>query len=154
MIYKWRNNNYRVDAQMVGEELCKIQEEFTAINPSQIVETAKDEKNILHDLFEWDNTKAGHNWRVWQARYMLRSITTVVIDQQEKEHTTFAFVNIRTEETKGYQSVDMVVQSDTSRAYMLEQAKREMLIFRRKYQELKELSAIFENIDQFLGITA
>ena len=43
-------------------------------NPEVLVERAKDETCPIHDLFEWNDGIAAHQYRVYQARNYLGSI--------------------------------------------------------------------------------
>jgi hypothetical protein len=55
-----------------GEELLRIYEERGELTPSIVVEEAEDEESPLHDRFEWDNDKAAHEYRLAQARTLIR----------------------------------------------------------------------------------
>lgn len=80
MAYQWKqgSSHCALNAQVVGEELERIRafhdgELYTA----DVVESAKDKKSPIHDGFTWDNSVAGHNWRLHEARQMIRLIYTV-----------------------------------------------------------------------------
>jgi hypothetical protein len=42
------------------------------VTPKEILEKAKDPKSPLHKYFEWDNSKAGEQYRIYQARHLAR----------------------------------------------------------------------------------
>lgn len=44
------------------------------LTPSRVVRVAKKPDSILHDLFEWDDSKAGHQYRLEQARRLVRTL--------------------------------------------------------------------------------
>lgn len=50
-----------------------------SIKPSRLVELARDADNPLHDKFEWDNSIAGHEYRLIQARRYIR-VTRVAVN--------------------------------------------------------------------------
>lgn len=54
------------------------------LTPETVVEAAKDVKNPLHDEFEWDDTVAGHLFRVEHARKLMRSVTYVRHDVETR----------------------------------------------------------------------
>lgn len=77
--YKWRDGAHvRVDAAVAGPEL----ERLTAsgcTTAEEVLSEAKKKGSPLHEAFEWNDTKAGHQHRLQQARQMLRSIVRVVV---------------------------------------------------------------------------
>jgi len=44
------------------------------LTSSRLVDVAADPAYILHDKFEWDDTKAGHEYRLIQARKIIASV--------------------------------------------------------------------------------
>jgi len=66
------------DAQKIGEELEEIKSK-KLLNPSNIVERAKNPKSILHQYFEWDNNEAAEKWRLQQARNITNHILEVIV---------------------------------------------------------------------------
>lgn len=59
--------------QEVARELTKIAEGHGGhATAEQIVEASTPETHPLHSQFEWDDTLAGHQWRLKQARTLLR----------------------------------------------------------------------------------
>ena len=45
--------------------------------PHKLLEYAKSKKSSIHHLFEWDDGKAAHQYRLWQARHYFLSIELV-----------------------------------------------------------------------------
>lgn len=43
-----------------------------AISPRDVVDAAQNDQSPLHPYFEWDNKRAADNWRLDQARRLLR----------------------------------------------------------------------------------
>jgi len=151
MIYKWKDSNYKIDAQLVGEELERIEKEYGVIDPYVLVEIAKHEDSILHNgFFDWNKENAAQNWNLFQARQLLRHITVIIIDKNEIEHNEIAYVNVKTIEVNGYQSTSVAMKIETSKDYVLSQAKKEMIFFRNKWRHLNELAKIISEIDSFL----
>ncbi len=61
------------------EAIAKEVEDITIANggvltPEDAVEAAKSEKSAMHDYFEWDDTVAGHQHRLAQARALFKTI--------------------------------------------------------------------------------
>lgn len=44
------------------------------LTPEAVVQDAKSKTSPLHDQFEWDDSEAGKQWRLQQARELIRSV--------------------------------------------------------------------------------
>lgn len=66
--------------------------------PDDVVEAAGEVSHPLHDYFEWDDDKAGHQHRLWQARVLIRSVRVTVEDRKVP-----AYVNVKVESIQYYQ---------------------------------------------------
>lgn len=98
-----------VPAQTVGEELERIRLASDGkLTPPAIVEAAKPAKAPLHPCFEWDNSKAGKEWRMHQARNLVRVVHAV---NEETKEVAPAFVHVRIEQEPYYQSTEVAVQN-------------------------------------------
>lgn len=49
------------------------------LTPEAVVEDARDEHSPLHDFFEWDDSEASHQYRLWQARTVIKSVNLVTV---------------------------------------------------------------------------
>jgi hypothetical protein len=149
----------------ISEELSEIQSMNDGlIDPVKVVDYARNPDTSLHKKFQWDDTVAAEKYRIYQARQIIR-LELVVINQdiqgkayiladvtEEKGKIVRAFVSLeddrQSEDSRGYRSVMDVLSSEDLRAKMLEQAKNDMNIFRRKYAVLNELAKVFEAMDE------
>ena len=151
MQYKWKDHDYKLDAQKVGEALNTIQEELGYIEPAVIVEAARPVDNILHTCFTWDNTVAANSYRNWEARMLMRCIMLVIDKADDQpEIQTVAFVNIQTKTQHGYMSFQTVMLDKVAQQYMMDEAQREMNRFIAKYKNLKALADIIGKMTDFL----
>lgn len=114
MIYQFRQGARvkGVEAQVVGEELARIRERDGKIETTIIVSEARPEDALLHPAFEWDDSVAGEQWRLQQARQMVKAVE--VAPEKEGEEPVPAYVHVRatsSEEPGYYQSVTVAVQN-------------------------------------------
>ena len=65
----------------INAEINRIYQEHNGITPSLLVEEAKDPNSILHHLFEWDDEKAGHAYRLDQARQIITSVKVNIVSE-------------------------------------------------------------------------
>jgi len=64
-----------IKADVLGSELERIRKEKGGyLRTADVVEEAEAKSNPLHDCFEWDDSSAGHQYRMQQARQLIRVV--------------------------------------------------------------------------------
>lgn len=150
MIYQWNVPKYSIDAQIAGEELERISSAHS-LTPETIVKESRSKKAVLHNMFEWDDKRAGERWREQQAADLLRNIVVVIAKEEEnKVEYTRAFVNIIREEDRVYLPLVTVISNEDYHNQYIEQAFKDMEAFKKKYQGVLELKERFWILDQFI----
>lgn len=126
-------------------ELKRIAAEHGGIlKPEIVVEEARPKSSPLHSRFCWDDTKAAHEYRIWQARQLIR-VVVEVIDGAKGRHEVF--VSLTTDRKKmGYRVMTDVLSDAELRRQMLQDAMNEMTLFHAKYVRLKELASVFKSM--------
>lgn len=81
--------------QKVHQELMKLWKKRGKLTASEVVEAAKNAKSALHDCFEWDDTKAAHEYRLSQARHLIKR----AVPKKEEEKFVHVPVQKAEEET-------------------------------------------------------
>ena len=116
------------------------------VNPHDLVAwAAKHKDSALHAAFEWDNDKAGDEYRVLQARAFLRLVVTV---PEQSPHVVRAFVSLQGDRgSVGYRSTASVMRSPDLRGQLIDQFLEEMRQREIKYRQFAELARVFEAID-------
>lgn len=136
------------DRNLILDELTLIEKRDGIVTPEAVVEFAKDKTTQLHGQFNWDDGEAAHQWRLFQARQVIRAIVTIL--PNENEHVvTKAYVHVleTPRNPAGYMAVKKVLSDEEYRKQMLDTAYKELKVFRKKYAHLKELASLFEVID-------
>lgn len=151
--YEYVGRSWGVSAQIAGEELENIEHRNGSITPQAVVDAARPEGSVLHNIFEWDNDKAAEQYRLSQAGTFIRCIVKTTETENKKEITYRAFVNVNpvgdTQNKQGsYINTRSALTNPVSREVILANAKREMQTFRKKYKELNELALVFDAIDK------
>lgn len=148
MIYKLKAGaRLPVKAQVAGDE-CERLESEGRLTPKNLVEASRPEDAPLHKCFEWDDTVAADKWRQAQAAYIIRSVEVQI---ERSSEPTRAFVATVSDASGEYRSIGYVLRQSDSRKALMENARRELLSFRRKYQTLHELADVFDAIDGVIG---
>lgn len=135
-----------VSAEIVGLTIENLIAKHGEARPDAVVDLARDPDSPLHPCFEWDDTKAAEAHRLDQARYILRAV--VIVREDAPDTTIRAFVNAERE--GGWKTIEAVLADPTSRDLLLEQAKRDLEAFVRKYHALEELSGVRQAIAAFV----
>lgn len=85
------------------------------LTPQAVVDAAKDPDSALHDRFEWDDSKAAAEFRLEQARELIRMVR-VQIETDERVVSTVRYVHdpdLRAGE-QGYVSVPVLLRNPES----------------------------------------
>lgn len=126
------------------------------LDPEFVVKMSEPEDAPLHDELEWDDSVAGHKFRVEQMRYITRSIE--VVRDEENGPTTRAYEAVRVEigeseesempaTRKVYLRTEDMLADPAMREALLQQAVRDAQAFQRKYAALVELAELVNAID-------
>jgi hypothetical protein len=117
------------------------------IHPADVVEAARDDQSPLHDLFQWDDGEAAHQFRLIQARKVLQ----VYVVMEEVEQTNVrAFVSLTTDRVNGggYRAMADVMNDDELCRQMLSDAFVQLRNLRTKYKGLQQLAKVWAAADE------
>lgn len=156
MRFKYEGRSYGVSAQIAGERLKEIEERDGSITPQAVVEDARPEGSLLHPVFEWDDEKAAEAYRIHQAGNFIRCIVVVPEKDDVVKEPVKLFVNVNStndgqKRTGSFVNLRYAMENPNAREIVLSNAKHEMLLFKKKYAYLKELSKLFAVIDELTG---
>ena len=98
-----------VDPDAVGAELERIDSKYGEITPDVVVSEARPKRSPLHPAFEWDDGKAASEFRLWQARSLVRSIQVVIDDAEPVP--AFYHVEISESPNGAYRPSEIVVRN-------------------------------------------
>lgn len=100
MVYQWKDGaRFGADAQEVGEEIMSIDYR----DARSVLDLARESSGELHTCFEWDDPTAAEEYRLEQARNILRMLVvveTVNTPQGPQEVKFRAFESVRFESTE------------------------------------------------------
>lgn len=117
------------------------------ITPQHIVTAARPKSSPLHGSFTWDDGDAAHQWRLEQARHLLRIYVTTIGDgRKEKETRMYVSLGVDRANAGGYRSIVDVLSDARMRTQLLEDAKMDMMRFQAKYAGLVELAGVFKSM--------
>ena len=116
------------------------------LRAEDVVNEAENPRHPLHDRFDWNDTSAAAQWRIHQARQIIR-VTVTSASVGGKNVTMRAFVSLtpdREEDGGGYKPTLVVMRNKDDRAQLLADALAEFGRFEAKYRALEELAEVFD----------
>jgi hypothetical protein len=132
-------------SKIVQDALLALKRRGT-ITPERVVEAARDPKSPLHSRFTWENDEAAHQWRLQQARQLIRVCVSVVPGTNVNERVFVSLSRDSQKEGGGYRVTADVLSDAELRAELLSEALKELDAFKHKYARLSELSLVFSAI--------
>ena len=125
----------KASAEVMREALEAIASADGRLTPDGVVAAAKPKDHPLHAEFLWDDKRAGHQYRIEQARALIRR-TMVIL----KEPATECFIRVPfavhdpviTDGTQGFRMTSYLQQEPTTgRAAMLAEVVRAVAAIKR-----------------------
>ncbi len=136
----WKVNGlFKADPEQVYREITQLGEQYT---PEQVVEIAKDEKTQLHGLFEWDDSKAAHKYRITQAQLIIRALVYVSDTARGEREAPKIRAIVQSGVINHYAEISVVAKNNDQYNRLLEDAKRDAAKFMEKYRTLAELEEV------------
>lgn len=136
----------------VQDELETIRRRHRGLlRPVDVVDYARDENTLLHEMFEWDDGDAARKYRLEQARKLLRVHVTILEGSTKEIRAYVSLPSDREKPGGGYRHIKFVMSNEQQRLELLATALNEMEHFRYKYQALQELVPVFEAMDKING---
>lgn len=143
MVFQWKQGSrIKADAQQAGA-LCSRLEAEGRLTAKALLDESRDEDSPLHGEFEWDNGIAAEKYRENQARHIINCLVTV----HESAAPTRSFFNVEYK-TAEFRSVTAIMQDADGQDQLLSLALRELDAFKRKFNSLSELAAVFAAIEE------
>lgn len=94
-------------------ELLRIYKKYGEMKASYLVDESRDESAPYHNDFEWDNEKAGHEYRLNQARRLIRVHYVVLDPKKPRErwvHVPPTQTQVADEKEGAYHPTSVVVE--------------------------------------------
>ncbi len=145
-----------VPAQVVGEELSRIRAKYgRRFKPAHLVKEAQKVNNPLHPCFEWNTQKAAMAHWLDQARFIIRVVVVVKVDDRRLPPGVRAVTGLVVKSPDGRKEYDYVdticaMSTESGRRRLLEEALRELQMFKDKYAHLAELAGLMRAIERLL----
>lgn len=125
------------------------------LTPDAVVENARDPESPLHDKFEWDDTKAAHAHRIYQARKLIASVK-VIVRESDRVLVVPRFVSTSTFGESRYEHIDAVRNdADASMVVLRDEVSRAISCLTRAINVAERIgckAALQEILDQMQSL--
>lgn len=140
-----------INADEAAQELERIRTKYGSLKPEYVVKESEQKSALLHGCFVWDDESAAEQYRICQARDLIRNIT-VVVNNEEVSVCVRAFVNVREQPDTLRSYVPISVATNNEDAYkdLLKQSLADMRSFIVKYRNLTELGGVKDEMMKVL----
>lgn len=129
-----------MNKDVLKEILNKLKTEKSNVKPEDLLELARSETSPIHQYFDWNDTTAAEQYRLWQARQL---IATVKVEWEGKEKNLYWNATITDEESdRAYFSLEETLSDEKLHLQVLKMAIKELKYFQDKYDHIKELQGI------------
>jgi len=130
------------------KELNRISEENGGLLlPENVIKAARSKTSPLHRRFEWNNTKAAQEYRLWQARHLI-SVCVQVLPGVTEPVSVFMSLSSDRSSGGGYRTTVSVCFNAERREQMLQDALHDLNTFQRRYASVHQLAKVFSAIRQ------
>lgn len=118
------------------------------LTPADVLKDAKHDNSPLHSFFEWDDGEAAEQYRLQQARGLIRAVVAIYTDDKNPAVRTRAYVHINEPTAPHYREAGHAMSQSKTRNMVLQRAWKELQAWRVRYKDLKAFSDLFETIDE------
>ena len=148
--YSYRSGyRFKVPAQVVGETL-EVLAQTGELTSARFLEVSRPEDAPTHNMFEWDDSVAAERYRLQQATVAINSVEVQIVNEATATVTSqAAFVNVIRKapaQSGSFAPIEVALSDENMRSTLLLNALNELKSFRRKYNQLSELSDVFLEI--------
>jgi len=139
---------YQRKVSALATEIKALARSDGSYAPEDLIEWArKHPKSLLHASFEWSEKVAATEYRLEQARKLLRQYS-VVVKGTVQEYGLISVISRRADSPKGSYLTQKTIAADkVLRKEVLEQCRVQLRGIKEKYGWLKELNSVWDVID-------
>lgn len=135
----------------IADRLARIAKRNGGVlTPNAVIEDARDESSPLHAHFEWDDSEAAKQWRLEQARALIRSVK-VEIQTEARTVSTVRYVR-SPEAEKGEQGYVDVPSLRTREDLAREALRRELAAAKALFDRCESLADAFQMREEVIEL--
>lgn len=136
--YSWKNMGFSADAQLVGEELEKLEILGEVTTDTLLSYARNNPESETYKCFEWDDSIAGEKYRRYQATHVLTSIAVKIKEEPVKTQRVYFSVKTSSDDTRKFKNIKEVLKNDEEYQQVVDKARKDFITCKEKYDELIE----------------
>lgn len=137
------------DPKVVGEHLEMIRQKCKGeLTPKDVVDDARHDNSPLHTFFEWNDGEAAEQYRLQQARGLIKAVVAVYTSGDRPAVRAKMFVHINEPSAPHYRETSHALSQKKTRDMVLQRAWRELKAWKDRYRDLEEFASFITVIDQ------
>lgn len=118
------------------------------LTPEDVLADAKHDNSPLHSYFEWDDSAAAEQFRLQQARGLIRAVVAIYTHEDKPATRTKAYIHVADPGAQHYREASHAMSHSRTRKMVLERAWKELQAWRQRYKDLKEFAELFDIMDE------
>lgn len=152
--FEWKDGyrppaGVKATAVSVGEHLEMLRKQHqNELLPEDVVADARNDNSPLHPLFLWDDTAAAEQYRLSQARTLIRSVVAIYTSDDQPAVRMRAYTRISEGETSHYRETSHALSQKATREQVLRRAWNELRQWRDRYKDLQAFASLIPVIDE------
>ena len=142
----------KINQHICMQELARIhrESENKLLTAAAVVDAARDEESPLHEHFEWDDSLAGEQFRLIQARQIIRAIVINEDRTGEEIHYYVSLPSDRKQPGGGYRKVQDVLRVDALRHEKIVELQKIFDMHLQRYESFLGLDSEFIEIRRLI----
>lgn len=101
----------------------------------------KNKGSALHGQFEWNDAKAADQYRLWQARYLIK--LHIVQEDGAPQIVSLTFDRVK---GGGYRAMEDVIAKRDLSEFMLDDALAELKRMEFRYERVRQLTSVWREV--------
>lgn len=153
-VYSWGSYKFGIDPNIVGSIVEQIEETEGKVTSEKLLDVAKDPDSPIHNMFEWDDTKAAEKYRLSTSAHIINGLRVVVKTSEGEEKKLSAFVSVKVvskKERTEYINVIDALENKNTRAVVMERMKNDMKSFIGRYELYEEVAGVISAMQEVLN---
>lgn len=136
------------DAKAVGEHLELLRKQCKGeLTPEDVLADARHDNSPLHSFFEWDDGAAAEQFRLQQARGLIRAVVAVYVSDDKPAVRQKAYVHIAEPSAPHYRETSHAMSQAKTRKMVLDRAWNELKAWKARYKDLQEFAGLIRVIE-------
>ena len=142
MVYKWKPKSMvKADANLAGK-MCEQLERTVGLTPETLLDANRAENAPLHNAFEWNDSIAAEKYRLNQSGHIIRNLEVEIEVPQTHKCAEPVRAFFKLESSESYESTTAIIKSISKHDELMQQARKELESYLKKYAQLAELEPI------------